>query len=286
MLNCNLLSEVAVRSETERSGSVQSVERAMTLLEILSCHHEGCRLSQLGREAGLSPSTTHRLLTTLEKRRHVQFDPTSGRWNIGLAMLTIGAASVRRTTIVSVAQPYLHHLRDYAKETANLGMADDGQITLVSQIPSRQISRTISPIGGRVPMTSSAMGKAILSTYPVDDIEEVVSLRRMIKRTSHSIVRTEHLRRELDLARMEGYAMDNAEIDKNVRCVASAVFDDNAEAICAISISGQLDRMSPERVRELAPRVIDTALKITQALGGRHPMDYKPNCAGSSLTQS
>lgn len=260
-----------MRTESERTGSVQSVERAMLLLEILSLHHEGCRLSQLGREAGLSPSTTHRLLTTLEKRRHVQFDATSGRWNIGLAMLTIGAASVRRTTIVSVAQPYLHHLRDHAKETTNLGMADDGQITLVSQIPSRQIARTISPIGGRVPMTSSAMGKAILSTYPLDDIDEVVGLHRLIRRTSRSIVRADHLRRELDRARMEGYAIDNAEINKNVRCVASAVFNDKAEAICAISVSGQLDRMSSERVRELAPRVIDTALKITNAIGGRPP---------------
>lgn len=266
--------EGTVQGESERTGSVQSVERAMILLEILSGHHEGCRLSQLGREAGLSPSTTHRLLTTLEKRRHVQFDAASSRWSIGLAMASIGAASLRRTTIVSVAQPYLHHLRDHAKETANLGMVDDGQIMLVSQIPSRQIARTISPIGGRVPMTSSAMGKAILSTYPLDDIDEVVGLRRMIRRTSHSIVRADQLRRQLDQARLEGYAIDNAEIDKNVRCVASAVFDDKAEAVCAISISGQLDRMSLERVRELAPRVVDTALRITKAIGGRPPPNY------------
>ncbi|MGG7582106.1 IclR family transcriptional regulator [Rhizobium sp. Nf11,1] len=254
---------------------MQSVERAMILLEILSQHHEGCRLSQLGREAGLSPSTAHRLLTTLEKRRHVQFDPRSRRWNVGLALLTIGAASVRRTTIVSVAQPYLHHLRDQAKETANLGMAGDGQITLISQIPSRQIARTLSPIGGRVPMTSSAMGKAILSTYPLDDIEEVVGLRRMIKRTARSIVHAVQLQRELHKARIDRYAVDDAESDKNVRCVASVIFDEKAEAVCAISISGQVDRMSADRVRQLAPKVIDTALKITQAIGGRPPLRYQ-----------
>lgn len=254
--------------EAARSGSVQSVDRAMFLLELLSQHDEGCRLSQLGREAGLSPSTTHRLLTTLEKRRHVQFDPRTARWHIGLAMLNIGSAFLRRASFVSLAQPFLQRLRDQTKETANLGMADDGEITLVSQVPSRQIVRSIGRIGGRVPMTSSAMGKAILSTYPSEDIEEIIELRRMFRMTSHSITRLDALRLELEAVRANGYAIDNAENRSNVRCIAGVVYNERAEAICAISISGQLDRMPAERIDQLAPYVVGTARKITAAVTG------------------
>lgn len=264
--------ETNVQDESERSGSVQSVDRAMVLLELLSQQSEGCRLSQLGRDAGLPASTTHRLLTTLEKRRHVQFDHATGRWNIGLGMLTIGAASIRRSAFVSVAQPFLHLLRDRTKETANLGMADDGEITLISQIPSRQIVRSIGVVGGRVPMTSSAMGKAILSTYPSDDIDELIYLRRPTKHTPRSILRLDVLRRELKLARERGYAVDDAENQSNVRCIASVVFNERGEAICAISISGQVDRMSPDRIDKIAPKVVDTARKITDAIGGINPL--------------
>lgn len=261
-----------VMDEAFRSGSVQSVDRAMFLLELLSQHDEGCRLSQLVREAGLSSSTTHRLLTTLEKRRHVQFDPRTRRWHIGFAMLNIGSAFLRRASFVSLAQPFLQRLRDQTKETANLGMADDGEIMLVSQIPSRQIVRSVGRIGGRVPMTSSAMGKAILSTYPAEDIDGIIGMLRMAGKTPHSIIQLDALWAELEMVRTNGYAIDNAESRSNVRCIAGVVYNEQAEAICAISISGQLDRMSRQRIEQLAPCVIETAQKITSAVGGSPKM--------------
>lgn len=254
--------------QAARSGSVQSVDRALKLLELLSEYDHGCRLSHLGRQAGLSPSTTHRLLTTLEKRRHVQFDAISGRWHVGIAMLGIGSAFLRRSSFVPLAHPYLQRLRDQTKETVNLGMADDGEITLVSQIPSRQIVRTIGRIGARVPMTSSAMGKAILATYPAEDIGDILGFRRMMKRTPRSITRPDALLRELESVRHNGYAVDNAEHRRNVRCIADVVYNDRAEVVCAISVSGQIERMPPERMETLARCVIETAQKITAALGG------------------
>lgn len=240
----------------------------MGLLELLSQRSDGYRLSQLGREAGLSPSTTHRLLTTLERGRHVQFDPASGCWHVGRGMLSIGAAASRRNTFVPVAQPFLQHLRDQTRETANLGMPDEGQITLVSQFPSRQIVRSISPIGGRVPMTSSAMGKAILATYSPEEIEAALAFRRPTRRTSQSILHLAAMRAELERARLNGFAIDNAEHRENVRCIASVVFNERAEAVAAISISGQIDRLSNDSLEELVPKVVEAANKITAAIGG------------------
>lgn len=255
----------------DKSGSVQSVDRAMAILEILGASDHGLKLTEIARNAGLSPSTTHRLLTTLEKRRYVQFDGLDGRWHVGLPLLTIGSAFLRRSSFVAPAQVFMQRLRDRTKETVNLGIADDGEMVVVSQVQSRQIVRAISRVGGRVAMTSSAMGKAILSTYQTEDIEALVRLHGMRKKTPQSITTSEGLRRELEVIRERGYAVDNEEYSQSVRCIAAVIYNGDAEALCAVSISGLVSRLPAERIAQLGALVNETAQQITLSVGGRLP---------------
>jgi IclR family acetate operon transcriptional repressor len=243
----------------------------MAILEVLGASDHGCKLTEIARSSGLSPSTTHRLLTTLEKRRYIQFDVFDGRWHIGLRLMTIGAAFLRRSSFVAPAQPFMRQLRDQTKETVNLGLADDGELVVVSQVPSRQIVRAISRVGGRVPMTSSAMGKAILSTYSPEDIGALVKLHGMRRQTAASITSSMDLREELDVIRARGYAVDNEEYSRDVRCIAAVVYGGNAEALCAISVSGLVKRLPPERVAQFGLLVSDAAAQITASLGGKSP---------------
>ena len=80
----------------EHDGAVQSLLRAMALLEILSEDDEGYRLVDLAARAGLSTSTTHRLLTTLEQKQFVQFNRDTSLWFVGVRCFSIGSAFARR----------------------------------------------------------------------------------------------------------------------------------------------------------------------------------------------
>lgn len=259
-----------------RSGSVQSVERAMALLEVLGEDEEGYRLTDLATRTGLSPSTVHRLLTTLEKRRFVQFDQSDGMWHVGRTAFSIGSTFVRQRNFVAPALPFLRKLRDQTRETANLGVVDDGEMVVLTQIESREIMRAITRIGGRAPMVASGMGKAILATYAPADVAALVGRNGMPRLTPRSLTRASELRDALDTIRRQGYSVDDEEFVTGLRCVAAVVYNDQAEALCAISVSGLAARLTSERVASLGRLLQDTARELTQALGGKMPGQNAP----------
>lgn len=259
------------RAEVEKdlNGRVQSVDRAMTLLEALSEDDKGQRLTDLARRTGLSLTTVHRLLTTLEQRHFVQFSLRDNLWHIGRQTYMVGSAFVRDRHFVAPALPFLRRLRDLTKETANLGVVDNGEIILVNQVESREDARAVSRVGGRTPMTASGMGKAILSCYSSDEVSAAVSRTGMRRLTSQTLTTREELDSELEQARDDGYAVDNEEYQNGLRCVAAPVFDSHQEVVCAISVSGGPNRMRPERLSALGRLVAQTANELTIALGGR-----------------
>jgi IclR family acetate operon transcriptional repressor len=255
--------------ETSKGAAVQSVDRALALMETLGEDEEGYRLTDLAIRAGLSPSTAHRLLTTLAERRFVEFDPSDGKWHVGRAAFAVGSTFVRRRNFVAASLPFLRRLRDLTQETANLGVADDGEVVVLTQVESRQITRAITKVGGRAPMVTSGLGKAILATYSDDEIAEIIRRHGMRRATPQSLIRASELMRALQAVRGAGYAVDDEEQQTGLRCVASVVYSVSGEALAAISVSGLASRVGKARVAELGRLVSEVARELTTALGGR-----------------
>ena len=245
------------------SQIVQSVDRALTLLEHIAGEPDGLRLSEAARRAGLAASTAHRLLTTLEQRGFLQSDAHSGHWHIGRRAHTVGAAYALSRNLVAPAIPFLRRLRDATHETANLGVIEDGEVVTLSQVESREIVRAISPPGGRVPVLCSGMGKAILATRPDTEIERLVRRHGFRAATSHSLTDRSATQTEIARIRKCGYAVDDEEYVIGLRCVAAVV--------CAVSVSGLAARMTPEKVARCGDIVKRIAADLSQAMGGRAP---------------
>jgi IclR family acetate operon transcriptional repressor len=250
-------------------GRVQSVDRALILLEELAQDDKGLRLTELARRTGLSLTTVHRLLTTLEQRRFVQFSQVDNAWHVGLQAFAVGSAFSRERNFVAPALPFLRRLRDRTRETANLGVVEGGEIVLVTQAPSREIARAICTVGGRTPMTASGMGKAVLSSYSRASVHAVVEKHGMRRVTRTTLGTVEALEAQLTEARRTGFAIDDEEFVPGLRCVAAPVYNDAAEVVCAISVSGLPERMTPERLPALGRLIAGAASDLTTALGGR-----------------
>lgn len=247
-------------------GGVQSVERALTLLELLARQEEGARLSDLAAESGLAVSTVHRLLTTLERRRYAQSD-AAGRWHVGRQAFAVGQAYSARRSFVAPAMPFLRQLRDATRETANLGILEDAEVVTICQAESREITRAIAPPGGRTPVLASGMGKAILATWEDAAIERLMDRLGVRPMTARGLASREAVRAEIARIRARGYAVDDEEFVPGLRCVAAVVRDPSSEAACAISISGLAARMTPARVEEFGEVVRQAADRLTETLG-------------------
>ncbi|WP_024510938.1 IclR family transcriptional regulator C-terminal domain-containing protein [Bradyrhizobium sp. ARR65] len=264
-------SDPGIRAQLDqdaRDGGVQSVDRALQIMETLAEDDEGYRLTDLAIRTGLSPSTVHRLLTTLENRRFVQFDREESKWHIGAQSFVVGSTFVRRRNFAAQALPYLRKLRDQTRETANLAVVDDESIIVVSRIESREIMRSLTKVGGRVAMIASGLGKAVLATYSDADVNAIIRRQGMPRLTEKSIVRPGELFKELEAVRRQGYAVDDEEARLGLRCVAAVVFNDCGEPFAAISVSGMADRLTDERLPEIGAIVREVAAELTAELRG------------------
>src|ERR1700680_4148258 len=254
-----------------RDGGVQSVDRALSIIETLAEDDEGYRLSDLAVRTGLSTSTVHRLLATLEKRRFVQFDRYESKWHVGARSFSVGATFARRRNFTAQAMPYLRKLRDLTRETANLAVVDDESIIVLTRIESREIMRSLTKVGGRVAMVASGVGKAVLATYSDEDVNAIIRRQGMPRLTEKSIARPSALFRELQTIRRQGYAVDDEEARIGLRCVAAVVYNDCSEPLAAISVSGLTSLGTHARVPALGRTVREVAAELTVALGGVMP---------------
>ena len=262
----------AARPAAERSDQVQSLVRALTILNRLAAADEGVTLTEIGQQVGLSPSTAHRLLTTLEQERYVQFDAERKLWAIGVQAFVSGTAFLKTRSLVAAARPHMRALMEESEETVNLAVEDQYEAIYLSQVECRQMMRAFARPGGRVPLHCSSVGKALLSAMSDKELSKVLHQRGLPKVTVKTITTTTALRENLGAARASGYAIDDEEHAVGLRCIASVIFNESSEAVAAVSLSGPMARIPDERIPLLGDLVRRKADAITSQLGGSRPV--------------
>lgn len=258
--------------KSKTTGQVRSLTRALSLLTHLAKCGDGMSLTELSEAAGLPPSTTHRLLTTLESERFVRPDPQGGLWRIGVAAFYVGAAFARSRDRLSLARPYLRRLMEMTGETSNLFVESDGEAICIGQIESRHAMRAITGVGGRVLMHTSGAGKALLAFMEAPRRQRVLSSMPLARITERTITSRAELERVLDEVRAVGFATDDEEHALGLRCVAAPIFNEFGDAVAAISISGPSARIPAERLLSLGRMTAQAANEATRDFGGQVPV--------------
>ena len=242
--------------------------RAIRLLRILSEAPNGATLKQLSAEASLAPSTAHRLLTTLQGERFVRFDAATNIWQVGVGAFGVGTAFMRTRNLSAVARPHMERISAQTGETVSLYVAAEDRAVCMAQVAGHEKRDAIAEIGDRLPLHTSAAGKAILSRLPDEVVTQVIRERGLERRTENSHAQESRLHTALTRARELGYAGDLEENTNGITCVGAALLDETGYPSAALSISGSSDRMSTERLVELGTLVREAADAITMATDG------------------
>lgn len=260
-----------VKKAADRSSQVQSLVRALAILNRLAESDDGTTLTDVAQQVGLSPSTAHRLLTTLEQERYVRFDGERRLWSVGVQAFVAGSAFIRSRDVVAMARPHMRALMEESGETVNLAVEDKGEAIYLAQVECRQMMRALATPGGRVPLHCSSVGKALLSSLPETQLAKILHRHGLPRLTPKTIQTPAALREDLARVRERGYAIDDEEHAVGLRCVAAVVFDEFEEPAAALSVSGPMARISDERLTLLGDLVRRSAEAITAEIGGRPP---------------
>ena len=248
------------------SGFIQSVDRALTILEYFSKDRPEAGVSDIARGLHLNKSTAFGLLCTLERRGYVEQNPDNGRYRLGLRTLELGNAKLAGFDVAGVAHPVLSGLVDQLGETAHLAVYDRGEVVYIDKVEADNTLKISSFVGKRNPSYCTGVGKCLLAFQPAAEIERVIG-NGLIARTGKTIVDPEAFRAELARVRAEDRARDDEEFAEGLICSASPLRDSSGLVCAAISVSAPTIRSDPERVAFVDRAVSEAAKAISKALG-------------------
>jgi DNA-binding IclR family transcriptional regulator len=246
--------------------------RALKILTTFSIEKPSYTNRELSRELGLNKSTVTALLSSLEEGQFLEKDPITREYRLTHRLYQLGRVYISQIDLHKVAIPSLTELAVAYNETVHIGFLNNHTVFNIDTIESTQ---TIGiRITRDVPTDAhgSAMGKTLLANLDQEELKEYFRTAELKRHTPNTITSKIKLRNHLVRIRENGYAIDDAELSDEVRCVAAPIFNRTSKAVAAISISGPKFRMTRDKIeKEYIPAVKKTAYKISQKLGYSTP---------------
>jgi DNA-binding IclR family transcriptional regulator len=249
---------------------VQSVDRAVAILEALRAEGDYLGVTQLSNELGLHKSTVHRLLVSLKRGGLVERDPRTRRYRLGLRLVELGNAVLNSRGLPQVALPYLHYLADAVKEITYLAIRDGDRVLNVLQVPAPHMVQSINWLGSGS-LHSTSTGKVFLAHMPEAEVESYLN-EPLKSYTANTTTDANQLRDELKLVLDRGYATSWEEEDEGVNAIAVPVRRGQNEVVAAIGVVGPSYRFTSAKALEAPEVMLGVAREVSKKL---EPPHYK-----------
>ncbi len=265
------MKESKIRNRSKPSNLVQTIERVSLILDILGKSQQGLSLGELSEKTSLPKGTTHRLLTSLAYFDHVRQDSNTKNYQLGFKLVELGNRLLSQLDFRTEAHPFLIELAERTKETVHMVILDRGEVLYVDKVDAGQHAgglRMASMLGSRIPTHCSAVGKVMLAFLPEERLAEIISEKGQPRRTENTITDFEELKTHLQHIREQGYAFDDEENEKGIKCLGAPIRDQSGKVIAAISISVPGIRVRTDTLlTTYKDQVTETAVNISKKLG-------------------
>ena len=256
------MSETASGS-AKTPGSIQVIERMMTLLDALAAASEPATLKHLASVTELHPSTAHRILGAMTTARFVERQE-AGTYRLGIRLLELGNLVKSRINVREVALPFMQSLRESIGEAINLGARHDDEIVYIERTSSgHSLVRVVYLVGGRAPLHLTSLGKLFLAADSPQQVRDYARRTGLPGKTPRSLTTLAALEKELEKVRRHGVAYDDEEAEIGLKCVAAPIHDEEGHVVAALSVSAPADRHDPA----WAAQVKKSAEAVSRALG-------------------
>jgi DNA-binding IclR family transcriptional regulator len=252
-------------SKDSRTPTIQVLERAFGLLELLASQPDPISLKDISERTGLHPSTAHRILNDLTIGRFVD-RPQAGTYRLGMRLLELGNLVKARLDVREAALAPMRELHKVTHQPVNLSMRQGDEIVYIERTYSeRSGMQVVRAVGGRAPLHLTSVGKLFLAHEDPARVRAYALRTGLTGHTRNSITDAARLDRELASVRASGVARDDEELELGVRCMAAGVFDDQGQLLAGLSVSAPADRLEESWLE----RVKVTAAQISASLGYR-----------------
>ena len=253
-------------TETRDASPSTAVERALEILETTAQRREGLTNSEISRKLGIPKSSASYILRTLARRGYLRRDAESGRYRLGLKILSLGRDAQQGLDIADVALPHMRALVERTQMTAHLAVLDQGEAVYVEKVEAPGFFKVNTWVGRRMYVHSTSVGKALAAWLPKPEVEEILRARGLKKRTPKTISGMARFLTELEKVRAQGYALDDEENSLGARCVGAPIFDALGGVPAALGLSGTLTQINEETMARVVDALKEAARRISRQL--------------------
>jgi len=254
-------------TERPSTTAIQSVQRAAAILRCFTKADSDLGVTTISKELGLHKSTVSRLLSTLQQEGYVERNPETGKYRLGLALVTLAGIVLERIDLRTVARPHLNKLAEATQETVNIVVLSGAECMNIGSAASPRPIQYVGRIGRRTPLHCTAAGKVLLAHAPPEDLHTLLP-ETLPRFTQNTIVQRDILEDYLPDIRAQGYAVSDQEHQEGLSAIAAPIFDHTGRVQAAVTVSGPTFRMGPEKMGAFADAVRATAAEISAQLGG------------------
>jgi DNA-binding IclR family transcriptional regulator len=245
---------------------IQTIERAATILRLLSVRSRRMGVVELAREVGVPKGTAHGLLRTLQLVGYVEQDSDSGKYQLGAALLPLGFTYLDTNALRTAALNGAYALATRSGERVRVGTLHQNRVLTVHHVSALDDGRWVPEVGSLMPTHATALGKVLLAPRRHLVIELADPLPRY---TSATVTDIQRLRRELDQISDRGWASEIGELLPGTASVAAPIENRHLVNVGAIGIEGSIERVCEDGAprAELVARVLEGARIISRELG-------------------
>jgi DNA-binding IclR family transcriptional regulator len=243
-----------------------AVDRALNIFEAIAERREGLTNSELSCRLDIPKSSASYILRTLEKRGYLRRDAGTGRYRLGLKLLSLGRDAQANLDIAELAQPFMRALVERVHLTCHLAVLDHGEAVYIEKVDAPGFFKVNTWVGRRMFVHSTSVGKSLLAWMPRADAEAILRERGLKKRTPKTIATLSRFLTELEAVRMQGYAVDDEENSLGARCLAAPIFDALGGVPAALGVSGTLTQVGEAEMPRIAEALKETTRRISRQL--------------------
>jgi len=255
-----------VSEKSKNPQILSSVSNALLILKSFSTFKPTQNVSELSESLGLAKSTVSRLLSTLAHQGFVMKDKKTGKYKLGLSVLTLGGIVTNHMEIHKEAAPLLSKLVKDTGETAHLAIMDGLDTIYIHKEECSHPVRILTHLGRKNPSYCTSSGKLLLAFNDNNLVDEVIK-KGLHPYTGKSITDPEKLRNELEVIRNRGYAISSEELTEGTRSVAAPVRDYTGKVVAAINVVGPIQRMMDYKIPDIAKKVINSGKEASERMG-------------------
>lgn len=249
----------------KRDTSVQSVHRAISILQVLALHG-AAGVTKIAAEVGVHKSTVFRLLATLESRGLVDQNTERGRYRLAYGVVQLAAGATKMDDLTVLSRPICAQLAETVRETVNVDVHDGQAVISIDQVLGSPAITTMNWVGQRTPMHTTAAGKVFLAHMDSEQLDAFLE-KGLEPHTAYTIVDPAQLKEELGLVRERGYASTRDEHEVGLSAVGAPIRTLDGHVIAAVTASGPTFRINETTLAGIAGHVVAAAEEISQRHG-------------------